>query len=47
MSLKIKCGAGLIISKDGVRFPLLFKLDNSELHLTFHPEPDIHFAYRF
>lgn len=46
MPLKITRGNDRIITKDGVREPALFKLDNNDLLLTFHSEPDIHFAHR-
>jgi hypothetical protein len=46
MPLKIKRGKDRIITRDGVREPALFKLDNNDLLLSFHSEPDIHFAHR-
>src|SRR5210317_1070829 len=46
MPLKITRGKERIICKEGVREPHLLKLKNKDLLLTFHADPDVHFAHR-
>ncbi|MCA1809961.1 MAG: glycoside hydrolase [Lentisphaerae bacterium] len=46
MRLKIEVGEHAVVTQAAVREPQLFKLRSGDLLLTYHVQPDVHFAER-